>query len=274
MRCPVCNTKLPKQKLRCDSCLAWVVGTELDDDDMPIELEPDGTILASEVKTSGIVRIQTGPWDIIFGSHIDAHGKTQIGLGDQSVTLLGGSPGDGKSTFCLQVIGNVARALNRESLYFGVEQSKEEYVEFMKRVTGDQLTRIRMLPLGSQGSIAEIIAVRKPGIVVVDSLTSLTEDANEQVEFAKVMKRLSTRYHCPAIIVSQVTKTEDFAGLNKLKHEVDTLLMFNKFDHQGEEIREIIPEKNRLGRTNVRFYMTMTDKGLVGIEEPEEDDDE
>jgi predicted ATP-dependent serine protease len=111
---------------------------------------------------------------------------------------------------------------------------------------------------------------RRPAITVIDSIQKWSDDPEEQVKICESLKAFAVELKCPVLVISQVTKADDFAGLNKLKHTVDCLIMLTCDD---DEVRILQSEKNRYGDT-AGVLFDMTEKGLILRIEDEDDDDE
>ena len=75
------------------------------------------------------------------------------------------------------------------------------------------------------------------------------------------MKRGTLELSCPSLLVNQVNKAEDHAGLMKLQHSVDALFMLDKDDSDGERV--FYSKKNRFGPAP---------KGIILLMTPEDDD--
>jgi DNA repair protein RadA/Sms len=205
------------------------------------------------------MRLQTGPWDECFGTDYISR---RSGIVNTSVTLLGGAPGAGKSTFSLQLADAISASTLREVLYIAAEEDAAEVLARARRIQIKNLNRIRIYPMGATTELSLVFASRKPAAIVVDSLPKLVPDHDQAVEFCERFKPYTIEMKAPAIIIDQVNKEGDFAGLMKLQHAVDTLLIFYKVD-EHTELRELHVEKNRFGIANISKFLMMTETGLV-----------
>jgi DNA repair protein RadA/Sms len=70
------------------------------------------------------------------------------------------------------------------------------------------------------------------------------------------------------ILVGQMTKENELAGIRALEHLVDTVLVLDGED--GEELKQLAATKNRYGSTGEMGFFTMTEQGLVPIDNPSE----
>lgn len=217
--------------------------------------------------------IPTGPWDECFRKGVDEHGRPYpIGIVKGSVVLLGGEPGAGKSTVALQLAGRIAEVTEKEILYVAAEESKAQVLDRARRLKVPRRDLFRLIPKNSVGvDMGEVFLRYRPGGVVIDSLTALAPDIQDAANICKNMKDYATELNAPFVVIDQVTKDRDFAGLMSLQHCVDTLLMLVKSNEDA--IRAIQSHKNRFGESNFEKLLRMTGLGLVDYV-PEEDEDE
>lgn len=263
--CKFCNHGFSTERYKCPSCGTWDSGVPTGD------MSNDQTVLLGDAAVAPLVQLQTGPWDPCFG--IQRIGKTVVeGIVNTGVTLLGGAPGAGKSTLSLQLAISIIAATKREILYVEAEESTEELKARAVRlgIPKETLNMIRVVPMGSGAELSEVLMNRKPSAIIVDSLQGLCDtDLEAQVEFCKALKDYTIPLKAPAIVVSHVTKGEEFAGLMSLQHAVDTTISFIVYD---DGVREIKSVKNRFGPSNVERLFNMTEYGLVLREESEDDE--
>lgn len=260
-RCRECQSPMMAGMKQCRNakCRAWNVSK-------PIQLD-DSTVLLSEVTASKVRRITTGLVDEVFGS----------GVACTSVNLLAGEPGAGKTTLCLQlcdiVIAHYGRA--REALYIANEQAAEEIGETAQRLGLKNRDKIRIVKAmgGVTHDIGDLLVHYKPCLTILDSITKWAgEDMSLAVVIAQRIKDYAVKLECPCVIVNQVTKDGDHAGLKQLEHAVDMAAMFDILsdvvDENGDPVppklspRRLMSSKNRFGiAPEEQFYM-MTSTGL------------
>ena len=70
----------------------------------------------------------------------------------------------------------------------------------------------------------------KPAAVVIDSAQKFTQTPTEAVTLCEDVKETAITKRCPFIIISQVNKEEEFAGLNSFQHAADSLMIFRLAD--------------------------------------------
>jgi predicted ATP-dependent serine protease len=128
---------------------------------------------------------------------------------------------------------------------------------------------------GEVESVPEILKNRKPGAIIVDSVNGFVNNDNAKaVEFCLQMKKFSMEFKAPSIIISHVTKGDDFAGLMTLQHAVDTLMTLNPDEVTGIRTLEVL--KNRFGRAFITSQYEMNEDGLsiIELDEDEEYEDD
>lgn len=257
--CTKCGNPMPPDRLTCVKCGHIQL-------ERTVYKAEEILVPLSKARRIDRKRILTGLCDEVFGG----------GLVDTSVTLIAGEPGAGKSTLSLQLAGSIVQLMKRPIVYIGAEEAPEDILDRAERLglPPDVIDQILSFPLGCEADVVSVVRDSGGCAVFLDSLQGLTKDLIEQVELCKNFKRLSMELRAPTLIMCQVTKDLDAAGLKALQHEVDTDLRFTTFDHNQ---RELQPMKNRFGNTDVLLELLMTDKGLVrdpGATQEEEDDDE
>lgn len=263
MKCAYCDTPLPKDKNRCPSCRQWNMVS-------PWAEEGD-TVLLSDARLTSTKRLNVGFLNPIFGG----------GLAITSSNLLAGQPGAGKTTLFLQIIDMIAPLYpDRECLHIATEQQAEDIKVIAERINMKckHQTRIVKALGGLKRTLEEYYNQYNPFLLIIDSLSKLAgEDLELQVKIAAAVKEFNAQRPnpCPALIVNQVNKQEDHAGLMKLQHEVDALFTidYDKTDPSGE--RFIFVTKNRFGQAPLGLTMRMTanDEEIPGLLVPCEEKD-
>ncbi len=263
-KCRECQTVLLPGRIECPKCKTRNVPN-------PQSME-DSTVLLSDAKLSEVERVRTGLCDEVFGG----------GIARTSVILLGGEPGAGKTTLCLQIADIfAARFTAHEVLYIANEQEASELKSTAKRLNIERPSQIRIVRAmgGVQHDIGELLLRFKPSLVILDSLTKWSgEDLNMAVIIAQRLKDYAVALHAPVIAINQVNKGGDHAGLEKLQHAVDTTAMFDILDdfkqEDGTVPRRLMTMKNRFGAAPEEQFYKMTETGLVGLALEEKKDED
>lgn len=258
MKCIHCGSQLPDGKYRCVNrkCGMWSITST-------VSLE-DSTVLLSDAKLGVVERVVTGIVDNCFGP------PENPGIVTTSVNLLAGDPGAGKTTLCLQLSDFFAGHYGKETLYIANEQEDVELKETARRLNLKHADKIRIVKAmgGVNHDIGTIILHYKPCLVVLDSVTKWSgEDMNEAVVICQRLKDYTVRIKAPSIVINQVTKGGEHAGLNKMQHAVDSTMMFEVWGESPSDPRRLHVRKNRNGPAPVSQYFEMTPTGLFGITE-------
>ena len=268
--CSLCSHMFSKEKTQCPSC------RHMNHDEIRPEKGKDNTVLLTKIVARPRVNRQsTGPWDVNWGKSKNEFGDMIEGIVPTSVSLIGGAPGAGKSTLCLQMAGALALHANREVLYIAGEEGEDDIDERAKRLMIPDEIRglIRVCPMGADIDLRRVLEDWDPVGTFVDSLPTIMPDPSDAVEFATTLKLWSTKNRMITMIVDHVTKEEDFAGQMALQHAVDGTFLFTVDPY--DEIRSLKTVKNRNGPSGIVTLLAMTDKGLMlHIDEDEDDEDE
>ncbi len=264
--CPRCETPLNGSK--CTGCGLWVFPDEHGRIAPLVKEIADNTVLLSDVEAAENDRIDAGMFNYVFSGFEDK------GIVRTSCTLLGGLRGGGKTTGLIQLASLIAKHTKEESLFITAEMAMEEIKLFADRLKIKNTNRIRMVPAMTGGvEIGSVLYNRKFGVCIIDSLQGLVgNDDDASIAVCKICKEHAMKLKAPFIIISHVNKEGDYAGLEKLQHEVDTLLKISVDEESG--IRTIDVEKNRFGKAQIWSEFDMTERGLVPYVDEDDDDDD
>jgi DNA repair protein RadA/Sms len=264
--CSSCGYAQSQWAGRCPNCNEWntLVETVTSETQGRTRRSLDGgkVYKLSEIKISEGQRIKTGEdeLDNVLGG----------GLVPGMVVLVAGEPGIGKSTLLTQVALNSSKNV----LYVCGEESPSQVALRIRRLGSGGGTNLSLLESSNTDDVVERINLDKPGLVIVDSIQSmttgdLTGTAGSVGQVRESADRLSDackRAGVPLFIVGHVTKEGNIAGPRVLEHLVDTVLWFE--GDRGQELRLVRAVKNRFGPTDEVGVFEMTEKGLVGVSNP------
>ena len=198
------------------------------------------------------------------------------GLVPGSVVLLGGEPGIGKSTLLLQAAAGLT-ATAGEVLYASGEESAGQVRLRAGRLgllDGTVGERIRVVAENEVGRITALTREGRPGVLVVDSIQSVTVDELEgpagsvgQVrESALRLMELAKGDGIAVIVVGHVTKDGSLAGPKTLEHLVDVVLSLD--GERTATLRLLRATKNRFGSTEEVGVFEMAERGLAEVTDP------
>ena len=265
--CDSCGAESPKWEGRCPSCGQWNTLAEFKHDARDSRHWTGASAPAvelSEVQADDVPRVLVGSQELnrVLGG----------GIVPGSVTLVAGDPGIGKSTLLLRLASDAARILG-QCLYVTGEESASQI-----RMRADRLglpgKGLYILQATDLAEIRAELATRRPPLVVVDSIQTLSDGASSSSPGSSTQIRECTRAllewakseGAPVVITGHVTKGGDIAGPRVLEHMVDVVLYM-----EGDPIsswRLLRSAKNRFGSTNELGVFEMRSEGLVDVPDP------
>jgi len=194
------------------------------------------------------------------------------GLVPGSVVLVGGEPGIGKSTLMLQVALTMK---NQRVLYVSGEES-EQQIRMRAERLGMGKNECYILTETSTSEILGHLAKLNPGIVIIDSIQTLTSDnidasagsISQIRETASELQRFAKTVNVPVFLIGHITKEGTLAGPKLLEHMVDTVLQFEGDRNYGYRILRSV--KNRFGSTSELGIYEMQSSGLREVSNPSE----
>jgi DNA repair protein RadA/Sms len=189
-----------------------------------------------------------------------------------SVTLVFGPPGVGKSTLLFQVLSAVASA-GIDVLLASAEESLAQVSGRAGRI-GDVPERLLALEGHDVVAIETAIGRHRPGLVVVDSIQSISDDevpgaAGSLLQVKACVERLTRLAKSsgvPIVLVGHVTKDGDLAGPRAIEHLVDTVLSFDGDRHHA--VRVLTAVKHRFGPSGEVGIFEMREDGLRAVPDP------
>ncbi len=266
--CVECGYQSLKYFGRCPQCQAWNSFVEVaGEDQAPAAAVLDAAakpIKISEIDKSKTERLRTGisEFDRALGG----------GLVPQSVVLIGGEPGVGKSTLLLQVSAALAK-LKRRVLYYSGEESATQ-IKLRSERLGIDSDNILLLTSGGIEDVQQQCRELRPDILIVDSIQTVYSNKAKQNSGSVTALRqltaqlieLAKKGSTTVFIIGHITKEGQLAGPKTLEHMVDAVLYF-----QGEmqtDVRILRAEKNRFGPLDEIGVFQMTEKGLASVQDP------
>lgn len=266
--CSACGAEAPRWSGQCLKCGQW--NTLVED---VVDISPHKQSIrqfkpaAPAVMVTGIKlnesRIKTGigEFDRVVGG----------GFTHDSLVLLTGDPGIGKSTLTLQICGAMAKA-GRKVVYFSGEESVEQVASRAQRLK--LKNPIAVLNENSLETILATIEAEKPGFVVVDSVQVMQSEAvasqagsiSQVRHAAEELMMAAKGRKIPILLIGHVNKDGQLAGPQVLTHLVDTVLYLegDKF-HQFRLLRTT---KNRFGAIDEVGVFAMEESGLKEVANP------
>ena len=273
--CSECGAESAKWQGRCPDCGNWNTFVE--------ESRITGSSSASKTR-SGPIRREESPVARLEDILADESLRYPTGMREFDRVLGGGivpgaailvcgDPGIGKSTILLQMCRTINDQL--EVLYISGEESPRQVKLRANRlgVTGGNVT---VTASTDAEQIVETIFERKPDIVIVDSIQTLSVQGissssgsvSQVRECTQLLMAACKGKEIPLFIVGHVNKDGGIAGPKVLEHMVDTVLYFEGDRNLSYRILRSI--KNRFGSTNEIGVFEMGENGLHEVDNPSE----
>ncbi len=285
--CQQCGVSQPKWSGQCPNCKAWnslveevverksTKGTKSTrstrGDSAKLvrmsELQPEKR--AIERWTTGLLE-----FDRVLGG----------GVVPGSVVLVAGEPGIGKSTLLTQLALQAGQKnskfeirnskISPEVMYVCGEESPEQISMRVGRLGKAKQAQIAFLPSTDVDQIVEVAAQEKPGLVVVDSIQTLTTgdltgmagSVAQVRETAGRLIALAKQSGAAVFVVGHVTKEGTIAGPKVLEHMVDTVVELT--GERTGRFRILRAVKNRFGATDEVGVFSMEEQGMVDVANP------
>ena len=264
--CQHCGLTTPKWMGKCTNCGAWDSFVELSDHQQEVVKQTKSTS-SSKAKAVSITDIEEET--IYRYSSLDSELDTVLGGGivPGSLTLIGGSPGVGKSTLLLKVGSNIA-SLGKNVLYVTGEESTSQIKLRANRLKANHVSLYLLSEIVLEQILVEL-EHRKYEFIIIDSIQTIyTENIASapgsvtqvrQITFE--LMRIAKERNIAIFIIGHITKEGSIAGPRVLEHMVDTVLYFE--GDSSQELRILRGFKNRFGPTSEIGVFEMKAEGLV-----------
>ena len=264
--CQHCGEQASKWLGKCPSCGSWESFIELNSDQQEV-LKQISKVSSGGSKARPITQIEQD--DVIRFSSNDEEFDLVLGGGivPGSLTLIGGSPGVGKSTLLLKIAGNIAKT-SRKVLYVSGEESAGQIKLRATRLDANEENLFLLSEIKLE-EIQDELLRQDYDVVVIDSiqtiysslLTSSPGSVSQVREITFELMRKAKECNISIFIIGHITKDGSIAGPRVLEHMVDTVLYFE--GEVSKEIRMLRAFKNRFGSTSEIGIFEMTQEGLV-----------
>ncbi len=265
--CQACGFQSPRWMGKCTSCNEWESMIELTTEQIKFLKDTSNSSSASalrkampitQVNEDNITRFSSGSkeLDLVLGG----------GVVPGSLTLIGGSPGIGKSTLLLKIAGNLAKS-EKKVLYVSGEESAGQIKLRANRLDANH-DNLYLLSEINLTSVLSEIGNESYKFIVIDSIQTLYSDDTPSAPGSVTqvrtitfeLMRIAKSMHIPIFIIGHITKDGSIAGPRVLEHMVDTVLYFE--GDTNSELRLLRGFKNRFGSTNEVGIFEMNKEGL------------
>ena len=266
--CQACGFQSPRWVGKCTSCNQWETMIELSSEQIKFLKETSSNSSCSsvlskakpitEIEEDNVTRFPSGSTelDLVLGG----------GIVPGSLTLIGGSPGIGKSTLLLKIAGNLAQT-NKKVLYVSGEESAGQIKLRANRLDANH-NKLYLLPEISLSTVLSEISNHAFEFIVIDSIQTLYSDETPSAPGSVTqvrtitfeLMRVAKSLNIPIFIIGHITKDGSIAGPRVLEHMVDIVLYFE--GDTNSELRLLRGFKNRFGSTNEVGIFEMNKDGL------------
>lgn len=204
----------------------------------------------------------------------------QGGLKSQSITLVAGDAGSGKTIFALQFLYQGLKE-GESCLYLTFEEKKEKLYNDMSAFNMDftkyeekkkffyleySPEQVKSLIEEGGGTIDQLISKQKITRLVIDSVTSfslLYQDELSKKEAGLALFELINKWECTAVLTSQAESRGFSLESSSLEFESDNIILIYHFREKGQRIRCIEILKMRgTKHANKTMRMEITPSGL------------
>ena len=272
--CSECGYESLKWLGKCPDCNSWNTFEEeiVDTKKIPVKAKEGIRKTAKklvDVTANKSDRMITGikEFDRVMGG----------GIVKDSISIITARPGAGKSTLLLQISEAIA-SKGSKVVYASGEESDSQIKNRADRILKDINSNIWVLQETSLDSVITSVEEIDPDLIIIDSIQTFTMESamparagspTQTMECANALLNIAKNEKRPraVIIVGQMTKADELAGLRALEHLVDTVLIIQ--DDNDEELRVIVSSKNRFGGIENGFFQ-MTERGMLSIDNPSE----
>ncbi len=272
--CQNCGQSFAKWQGQCSGCEEW--NTLVEEVAQPAKRK---TPSANSMYSASLSMIQT--LDEIEAEHT-ARWTSGIDIFDEliggglvpgGVTLIGGEPGVGKSTFMLQLASRLGVHIKPLAYVSGEESATQIKLRADRLRVGNGQDIVLIAEQNLDAALQGIISYL-PRMLVVDSIQTVftpqldaTPGSVSQIrECAAILTKFGKDRGMPVFIIGHVTKDGAIAGPKILEHIVDTVLYFE--GELSSNFRILRVFKNRFGATGEVAVFQMTDKGLSPVMNP------
>ncbi len=264
--CQHCGFSTPKWMGKCTNCEAWDSFLELNEHQQEVVKQTKNSsnscskaISINDIEESEIYRYSS------LDSELD--GVLGGGIVPGSLTLIGGSPGVGKSTLLLKVASNIA-STSKNVLYVTGEESNAQIKLRANRLDANTDSLYLLSEIKLEQVLAEL-GHRKYDFLIIDSIqtiyseniTSAPGSVTQVRQITFELMRIAKEKNIAIFIIGHITKEGSIAGPRVLEHMVDTVLYFE--GDSSQELRILRGFKNRFGPTSEIGVFEMRWDGLV-----------
>ncbi|MCI6809117.1 MAG: DNA repair protein RadA [Spirochaetia bacterium] len=273
-KCSNCGYSQPRWLGRCPECSEWNTLEEIIIDRNKITPAGQGSEQQLKIKPVSLASVEAADTSRYMTGIPELDRVLGCGATKRSAILLGGEPGIGKSTLLLQTVAGVAKTFGKDKgiLYVSGEESAAQIKDRANRLNLD-CSGLQLLCSSRLEDALDALDKLNPVFVIIDSIQTIYSAeaglvpgtvnqlkycANEFISWVKERDSV-------LIMTAHVTKEGTIAGPKSLEHMVDTVI---SFERNNDDIRFLHAQKNRFGSVDELGIFSMTEKGLIPVDDP------
>ncbi|MDD2906602.1 MAG: DNA repair protein RadA [Sulfurimonas sp.] len=264
--CQHCGLTTPKWMGKCTNCGAWDSFVELSEQQQEIVKQTKSTSSASAkaISINDVIEDEIYRYSCL---DVELDGVLGGGVVPGSLTLIGGSPGVGKSTLLLKIGANIA-STDKNVLYVTGEESASQIKLRSNRLKANMQTLYLLSEIRLEQVMVEL-ENRSYDFLIIDSIQTLYSEniasapgsVTQVRQITFELMRIAKEKNIAIFIIGHITKEGSIAGPRVLEHMVDTVLYFE--GDSSQELRILRGFKNRFGPTSEIGVYEMKAEGLV-----------
>ena len=273
-RCSGCGFESIKWLGKCPTCNSW---NTLEETVVESKSSETRARQASKKPIKKLFEVVSNKNDRIVTGINEFDRVMGGGIVKDSISIITARPGAGKSTLLLQIADAIAKK-GYKVIYASGEESDSQIKNRADRILDKIHEDIWVLQETSLDNVLDAVEEINPDLVIVDSIQTFTMEASlparagsptQTMECANALLHIAKNERRPraVIVVGQMTKNDELAGLRALEHLVDVVLIIE--DDNDEELRVLVSSKNRFGSIENGFF-EMCEKGVISIDNPSE----
>ena len=268
--CQHCGEQSTKWLGKCPNCGSWDSFIELNQEQQEV-LKHSSKIVNTVSKARPITEIEQD--DVTRFSSFNDEFDLVLGGGivPGSLTLIGGSPGVGKSTLLLKVAGSISKS-GKKVLYVSGEESAGQIKLRANRLDANHddlflLSEIKLEEIQDEllRQNYEVVIIDSIQTIYSSNLTSAPGSVSQVREITFELMRKAKESDIAMFIIGHITKDGSIAGPRVLEHMVDTVLYFE--GEASKELRMLRGFKNRFGSTSEIGIFEKTEEGLISAKD-------
>lgn len=186
-----------------------------------------------------------------------------------SIFILGGYEGVGKSTLAMQIAYAVVSNNKIKGLFISDEET-EHSIKLRAQRINCLHEQLFFSEAKTFQDVIDLINQHNPQFIVIDSLTGLYDNTviglpGEKIQIETIVAKLTTLCRgnpISVLLISHTTKTGIIAGPSKPRFQVDGIFYLRRGTGKDISERFFVPYKNRFGTVINSTILCMSDVGL------------